>query len=232
MYFFSVTKCSWWLRLKKNPTILQIWHISFNLNALMPLRPIQMCYKQALMSLFSSRPSWRTCTCAVSAMACQGAVRWRRAGGRSPTSAYWATTWRTSMTAHPRWWWRNTESPGAGWRHYEPSTPSSSTPLRETWSTTKVHLTSASRTRRRAHSAHVTAPATCRHTASRAAISSAAAADTTRGLKGERRSATVSSTGAAMSAVRSVYGSTTYTRANEACGKRRGGKERTKDWKR
>lgn len=188
--------------------------------------------KELTMSLFSSRPSWRTCTCAVSAMACQGAVRWRHAGGRSLTSACLVTTLRTSTTARLRWWWKNTGSPGAGWRHCEPSTPSSSTPLRETWSTMRAHLTSVSRTQRQARSAHATAPATCRLTASRAAIFSAAAAGTTRGLKSAKKSAIVSSTGVAMSAARSAYVFMTYTHANEEGEKCRGAKERTIDWKR
>lgn len=133
------------------------------------------------------------------------------------------------MTAHQRWWWKNTASLGAGWRHSEPGMPSSSTPLRETWSTTRARPTSVSRTRKRAHSAHVTEPATCRLTASRAAIYSAAAVATTRGLKSAKKSVTVFSTGAATSAARSVYESTTYTRANKEREKCRGGKGRSED---
>lgn len=162
-----------------------------------------------------SRLSWKTCTFAVSAMDFQAAAKWRPAGGRSLTSGCWGTTWKTSTTAPPRWWWRNTGSPEAGWKHYAPNMPSSNIPPSETWCTTRDLPTSASQTQRRVRLVPVTASATCRRTALRAATCCAAAVAITHGQKSGRRNATASSTGAATSAARSVWGSTTCTRVNK-----------------
>lgn len=151
----------------------------------------------------------------VSATGSRAAARSRHAGGLSRTSELSATTWRINTTVHQRWWWRNIRSPAAGWRPWDPSTTTSNPPQSVTWFITKARRISVTLIRRPAPSAPVIASAIWRPTASTGATSSAAAEATTRGLRKERRSATVFSTGVATLAVRSAFESTTCTPANK-----------------
>lgn len=159
-----------------------------------------------------------TCSWSASAMGSQAAVRSRHAGGLSLTSESLVTTWRISMTAHLRWWWRNIRNPVDGLRPWDPSTTTSNLPQSVTWYIMKAHPISVTLILRPAPLAPVIVSATWHPMASMGATSYVVAEATTPGLRREKRSATVFSTGAAMSVVRSVWESMTCTPANNNTG--------------